>query len=405
MSRILILIIGFSFSQISNAAQITVSGISSGGFMAAQMATIYSDRISGVATVAGGVFYCAQNHFQEKLTQYGSSSYLAFGVASKDFFTKRVEPLEINPIYQSVGVCMETPEKAHDGGNGPMNLEFMKEFESQGLIAPIKNISRQKVFIYQGKDDDVLRPGMAAKLKEFYERMGVAPLSLKVILRQGGHNFPTDREDGIRCDEEKVPYIANCKWDLAKEILQHTLGRKLERAKFNADHLHIVSQSEAPVSLHTYGYFYASEFCMKHPGACDLHVAFHGCKMSDDYDDNFQKMFESKINLSHILTVQDYELRARIPQMGAKIFAEKSGYAEYAESDKNRLMVYFPQTRITTENYPANPKGCWDWYGWTGAEYPTNKGSEASWLIKQLEIMKSNPKSLITEKKDSRILK
>lgn len=392
------------FISITNATSLTVSGISSGGFMASQFGTIYSDQVNGVGTVAGGVFYCARNHFQEKIEKYGSQSYFAFGVASKSIFIKVVEPLEINPVYQAMGICMENPERAHAPDGGAMNLDFVGEFAQQGLIAATKNIAKQKVFIYQGENDDVLRAPMAKKLEEFYQRMGTPSAFMKTELRPGSHNFPTDREDGIACSEEKVPYIANCKYDLAGDILIHLTGRQLERTKFVDENLHLVAQKETPSSIHSYGYLYANSYCLNNPRKCDLHVAFHGCKMSDDYDENFQKIYESKVKLGRVLSVQDYELKARKSQMGAKIFAQTSGYGEYAESDKNRLMIYFPQTRITTENYPANPKGCWDWYGWTGSEYATNKGVEAQWLIKQIQIIRQNPQSLITEQKNTPIL-
>jgi hypothetical protein len=38
----------------------TVSGISAGGFMAAQMAIAFSASIAGAGIFAGGPFYCAQ---------------------------------------------------------------------------------------------------------------------------------------------------------------------------------------------------------------------------------------------------------------------------------------------------------------------------------------------------------
>jgi hypothetical protein len=38
----------------------TVSGISAGGFMAAQMAIAFSQSIVGAGIFAGGPFYCAQ---------------------------------------------------------------------------------------------------------------------------------------------------------------------------------------------------------------------------------------------------------------------------------------------------------------------------------------------------------
>ena len=40
------------------ATHATVSGMSSGGFMAVQMHVIYSDLFEGAGVVAGGPFYC-----------------------------------------------------------------------------------------------------------------------------------------------------------------------------------------------------------------------------------------------------------------------------------------------------------------------------------------------------------
>jgi len=408
---------------VSQANSLTISGISSGGFMASQMAVIYSDQFSGVATVAGGVFYCAQNTYQQNLKNYGSTAFFAFGVsddmvqAGTHIFSFQngqqtqipdmshaMEPLPSNPTYQAVGVCMGHPEKIlsssqqNDGSFGPMNLDYVKMMESHHLISPVKNITQQKILIYQGDQDSVVRPAMAGKLQEFYSRMGVPSSSIKMVKVQGGaHNFPTDRDDGIACDSQDVPYVSSCKRDLAGDILKHLLGRNLNRTKNNLAHLYRVQQVAAPKSVASYGYLYANDFCLNNPGQCDLHVALHGCEMADAFDNNFEKLYESKIQMTKILQVSDYEMNARTPRMGAQIFAQKSGYAEYAEDPTNRLMVYFPQTQITSDNYPGNPKGCWDWYGWTNAMYATNQGPEPMWMIKQIRKVRQNPKALILQ--------
>jgi pimeloyl-ACP methyl ester carboxylesterase len=44
-----------------NIDQITLSGLSSGGFMATQMHFAYSEWVSGVGLIAAGPYYCAQN--------------------------------------------------------------------------------------------------------------------------------------------------------------------------------------------------------------------------------------------------------------------------------------------------------------------------------------------------------
>lgn len=412
----------------SRAGSLTISGISSGGFMASQMAVIYSDQFSGVATVAGGVFYCAQNGYQENLKKYGSVAFFNFkiseealrqgvDVASLQTSVRNIpdlktafEPRPSNPIYQSVGICMGHPERAHgsepqaDGSSGPMKLTFVNALASAGLIAPVGNIANQRVLIYQGDADTVVHPPMAEKLQEFYRRFAVPESAIKMVRGAGGaHNFPTSRHDGINCDSEGVPYIANCKRDLAGDILQHLINRRLRRARAKADHLYRVTQVEAPPSVAPYGYLYASDFCLKNPTLCDLHVALHGCKMADSFDEDFQRLYEAKVQMTQVLGVHDYELKMRTPRMGALTFAKKSGYAEYAEDPANRVMIFFPQTQITDANYPGNPKGCWDWYGWTGLEYATNKGSETSWLIRQIQKIRQSPVSLIEGKSRSRL--
>lgn len=415
MKRVLLNLFIVLSPVLAPAGTLTISGISSGGFMAAQMATIYSDQYAGVATVAGGVFFCAENKFRKNLIAFGNAGFLHFGLDSnmmlrsmglsflKSSNDQWVVPLPTNPIYQSVSVCMGRPEGAHqpdmliDGKFRPMNLDFLKVFEELKLIAPTANIAKQRVLIYQGKGDEVVRPAMADKLQEFYQRLGVSSSALKVILGEGNHNFPTSRKDAIDCKLSRVPYVASCDRDLAGEILEHTLGRKLNRAKFNILNFRRIEQKNAPGSLATYGYIYANPFCVANPTACDLHVALHGCQMNDDYDENFQKLYEQKIQVARMLVVTPVEMMARQPRMGALSFARRAGYAEYAEDPENRLMILFPQTRITTANYPSNPNGCWDWFGWTGSYYATNRGSEARWLQGFINQVRVNPRAVLTK--------
>lgn len=404
------------------AGSTTISGISSGGFMASQMSVIYSNQISGVATVAGGVFYCAQNTFQDNLNQYGSLGFFSYAVSNEILnssvqmlmtpenvdmpdFNHALLPSTSNPLYQAMAVCMANPHSAlgasidSNGNATPMNLDFLSSMQSNNQIAPLANISQQRVLIYQGTADHTVNPAMAYKLQEFYTRLGVNDNALKMVSGDGGaHNFPTDRSDGTACNSEEIPFMANCNRDLAGDVLQHLLNRTMTKTTANMAHLYTVQQVSPPVSVAAYGYLYANDFCLNNPSQCDVHVALHGCEMSDFYDDNFEKLYESKVQVSHVIQVTDDELSARVPKMGTLIFAQKSGYAEYAEDPANHVMIYFPQTQITSANYPGNPKGCWDWYGWTGASYATAQGAEPSWLIKQIQIVATNPGSLIIKK-------
>jgi poly(3-hydroxybutyrate) depolymerase len=45
-------------------SSITISGVSSGAFMANQMSIAYSKTFSGSASIAGGIYWCAQGSSQ-----------------------------------------------------------------------------------------------------------------------------------------------------------------------------------------------------------------------------------------------------------------------------------------------------------------------------------------------------
>jgi poly(3-hydroxybutyrate) depolymerase len=53
-------------------------------------------------------------------------------------------------------------------------------------------------------------------------------------------------------------------------------------------------------------------------------------------------------------------------------FARLAGYNEWA--DANRIVVLYPQA----ESIPPfpNPRGCWDWWGYTDGNYATRSGKQ-----------------------------
>ena len=55
--------------------------------------------------------------------------------------------------------------------------------------------------------------------------------------------------------------------------------------------------------------------------------------------------------------------------MGDDFYAD-TGYNRWADS--NVLLVLYPQVDKTA--VPPNPKGCWDWVGYTGADYAVKSG-------------------------------
>lgn len=388
-------------TSVDQNSKFTISGISSGGFLAAQMGVIYSDKISGIGTVAGGFYFCAQNHLQDKI-----QASQADREGTRALF--RLDPK--NPIYQAVNVCMGSPREAE------MTFNVVADNFKAGLIANPENIKSQKVFVYQGTQDRVVKFQMQSKLEEFYTKLGVLPDNLELVEHpRGAHNFPTDQPHNQPCITQGVPYVASCNYNAAGAILAHLLNdTTLVREK--SDSLYVVTQTpttanapERPSSVATYGYLAASQKCLDNPSSCHLHVALHGCEMSDSFDDAFDRNYsrEAAAGLVYMRTKKQLLPLSQLSYIeqkknnyGLKKFAFTAGYMDYVE--KNNLMVLFPQTWITADNYPYNPKGCWDWFGWTGRDYATNKGKEASWLMNWIQEVKTSPKSFITKKAELR---
>ncbi len=423
-------------------SKFSISGISSGGFMADQMATIYSSEFSGVGTVAGGFYYCAEDYLPAKIkadsNTIGASNLFLFE-PSNQIITDTLNPFVIltgvnpgswfapqkgNPIYQAVGVCMGGTKKAK------LPTEYLKSNEASHLIDPLFNLRNQKAFIYHGKSDSVLNFKMQDLLKSFFLSVGVKANNIAVYTGSGSHNFPTDRQDGIPCGKEQVPYVAKCNFDLAGKLLGHLVDNNLVRADFNKDHIYLVDQNinfvnvdksqesewVTPVpSIAPYGYLYANDKCLNDPVSCHLHIALHGCKMTDNYSEDFQTQYQNQVSSFRIVRMRSRKnsvfpipnfpgipftlpsIEDKISQYGLLKFVLDSGYINYAE--QNDVMILFPQAWISENNYPYNPKGCWDWFGWTGENYATNTGSEASWMIHFIHSIAKNPKSHLMNSK------
>lgn len=433
--RLIALFLSLTCSSVcfsSDQKKFTISGISSGGFMANQMATIFSSQFSGVGTVAGGFYYCAENYLQKRIkedaktigtgnlflfepnTDVLNDSFNPLFLFSESGTKAWFKPQKRNPIFKSAN-CMANPEKAG------LPTEYLKSNVEKRLVDPIENIREQKVVISHGKMDSVMRFTMQDRLKDYYLSVGVKEKNIKTITGTGNHNFPTDRKDGIDCGRAGVPYVGSCDFDLAGKILSHLLDDNIIRADFDANHIYTVDQSlnlenilkdekdwvQASPSVAAYGYLYASDKCLANPKSCQMHVALHGCQMSDSFNADFQSKYQKQVTTYRIVWMRSKKdnmdfsglpvIEDKTNNYGLLKFVLDSGYINYAEA--NDLMVLFPQTWINENNYPYNPHGCWDWFGWSGENYATNTGAEAKWLMAFINSVANNPRKHILESK------
>ena len=64
--------------------------------------------------------------------------------------------------------------------------------------------------------------------------------------------------------------------------------------------------------------------------------------------------------------------------------ARQAGYNRWA--DANRIVVLYPQADKSLF-WPVNPRGCWDWWGYSGADYASRGGAQLSAVHRMLAAL------------------
>jgi poly(3-hydroxybutyrate) depolymerase len=285
----------------ADAAGITVSGVSSGGYMAVQMHVAHSASVAGAGAIAGGPYYCA----------HGS-------------------------VFTALYNCM-TP-----GGWTPLPRTATLKAQTDALslarrIDPVRHLANSRVWLFSGGNDKTVHPQVVEGLRDFY-----AEYKAQVTLvgnQPAGHAMVTATH-GKKCGTTEPPFIVDCDYDAAGALLDHLLGPLKPRADKAAGRLARFDQAAeaASISLDATGFVYIPQSCEK--ARCKVHVVFHGCRQGAD-------------------------------QIGEQ-FVRNAGYNEWAET--NALIVLYPQ--VIKRYSPWNPRGCWDWWGYTGADYHTKAGAQ-----------------------------
>ncbi|RYG12232.1 MAG: hypothetical protein EON92_08765, partial [Burkholderiales bacterium] len=226
--------------------QTTVSGLSSGGFMAVQLHVAYSATFAkGAGIVAGGPFYCAE----------GS-------------------------IVNATGRCMASPA----GIPTSSLVTTTNNWATQGVIDPVANLASSKVYLFSGSIDSTVKPGVMDALKTYYNSF--VPAANVVYKKDiaAEHAMITD-DFGSACSTKASPYINDCNFDLAGAMLQHFYGTLNPRnnaalpeanfVEFNQSQF-ITGHGMAPT-----GWAYIPQACQAGGSAtCRLHVVFHGCQQN-----------------------------------------------------------------------------------------------------------------------------
>jgi hypothetical protein len=290
-----------------DATQTTVSGISSGGYMAVQLHVAYSSRFQkGAAAIAGGPFNCAEGSVISALTR-----------------------------------CL---------GNAPIPVADLiagtDKLAREGLIDATSNLAASKVYVFSGASDSAVKEATSTALVTYYQNYLPAANIVHKKDIAAEHAFVTD-DFGGACLTKATPFINNCQFDLAGELLQHLYGKLNARKSGALDGSLSEFDQTIFVTGHgmgATGWVYVPKACAGN-ATCRVHVALHGCK-----------------------------------QNGTDIgdaFVRNAGYNRWA--DTNHIVVLYPQTGKGATN------SCWDWWGYDDANYARKSAPQMTAIMAMLD--------------------
>jgi poly(3-hydroxybutyrate) depolymerase len=322
----------------SDIGESSISGISSGAFMAVQFATAWSGTVKGVGIIAGGPYYCAQ---ATAIGELGGN---------------------IGAILTATGPCLVGPPPSLE----PL-IKQTDEWAGSKEIDSTDHLAHQKVYLFHGYNDAVVSHTVTDAAYRFYLHY-LSDRNRGNLFYQAaigaGHSQVT-LSYGLECSDNGDYFIDRCDYDQAGIILQHIYGALQPRNGGQpTGRLLAFDQRQftraAPVtfySLSETGYLYVPASCAAME-PCRVHIALHGCKQNHD-------------------TIGDRYVR-------------HAGYNEWA--DTNHLIILYPQTIASYPvilGAPFNPYGCWDWWGYTGSDYAVKTGPQISALKGMLDRLAS----------------
>lgn len=295
--------------------KITVSGLSSGGFMANQLGYAYSATFSGVGVFAAGPYMCA-----------GHANYTAC-------------------MYNATISAAALSTMQADINNW-----------SGSAIDPKSNVANQKIYLFVGNSDTTVGTNPMTAVQTQYTNNGVSAANLESVRRDAtAHTFPTDfaGTGDNACNTAASPYISNCGYDGAKAVLTKFYGTLAARndapAAANYVEYDQTAFSTNP-GLAATGWAYIPATC-KGGALCKLHVALHGCQQSyGQIGDKFLK------NTGYTRWADTNNIVVLFPQ----------------------TKVDNTSRQTAASGSLANPNACWDWIGWYGSNFAQKAGTQAA---------------------------
>jgi poly(3-hydroxybutyrate) depolymerase len=299
--------------------QASVSGLSAGGYMAVQFDVAFSSMLRGAGIIAGGPYYCAQGNL---FTATSTCSCVPFGC--------------FMPSSTNVAQLITITDRN----------------AGRGLIDPTSNLAQHRIWLFSGTNDTAVPQRVMDDLSTYYRHYVPADRIFYKNDIGAEHAMPTDFF-GNSCGTRNDPFINNCNYDAAGQLLQWIYGSlnpkntgQLGGSFVNFDQTKFVDQS-SDHGMAPDGWLYVPAACANNQ-SCKLHVVFHGCKQYETY------RYPSASGLTTFGTT----------------YVRNTGYNKWA--DTNNIIVLYPQATTNSQN----PNGCWDWWGYDDANYAVKAGRQ-----------------------------
>ena len=312
--------------------QTTVSGISAGAYMAGQFQMAHGRDVVGAALIAGGPYGCAQSAFAGFSPRSGAAMLSA---------------------TRAVNGCMLNAMSVWGVPNPQRLANKAQRLAHEQKIDPIADVTSDRIYLFSGRNDHTVVPQIVEAARDYYRALGVAAEQISFVRNVGaGHGFIVE-EANASCSYSGPPYVVDCDYDQAGALLKTLYGSLNEPSdEMQGEYVMFdqrpFTQGLDPTSLSSDGVVYVPNDCRDRPG-CRIHIVFHGCAQNQS-------------------TVGD-------------AFVKGSGFSRWA--DTNRIIVLFPQVQAG----PLNPGGCWDWWGYTGANYLTKDAPQIKTVRRMLEVL------------------
>ncbi|MGP9642542.1 MULTISPECIES: poly(3-hydroxybutyrate) depolymerase [unclassified Halomonas] len=316
--------------------QASVVGVSSGGYMATQLAVAWPERFSGVGVLAAGPWGCSQGSLNLALNQ-----------------------------------CMQT--RAGQPALDRLDARWAG-YKRHDWVGAREDLAQLRAFVWYGDADDVVQPELAELLAKQWLGWLTSPEQLQRVRSQAaGHGWPVQlrEEEAVgpqelgNCRQGGGSHVLACDEDVAQEMLawlyperDASISAATSTTTSTTGELVAFDQSEFAVKgLADTGYVFIPAACEEE--ACPVTIALHGCQMSAS-------------------AIGD-------------TFVSHSGLNRWAAS--HQQIVLYPQV----DSSLSNPQGCWDWWGYAESLWQKNplhdtrEGVQASALMRMLDRLEAAP--------------